>query len=251
MISAWVRIYLYELLRMQLEQIFYNFRTFVLKESKLSNTRDKILAGALDLFNEKGCMNTSTRHIANKLGISVGNLYYHFKNKEEIIFGIYEEFMNSLTKQFTTLKDDVDMPFDSYSFLKEKMNLEKKYKFFRLENGNLYTTYPKIRYALEINMEKNQESIKKLYLHQMKYGYIVELDELELEFICSNTWILNSQWEIFWIIRKVENEKLRTLKGKLNFLYFIKRYVTKKSLENSTLLKSIEYIKKEIKRESK
>ena len=39
-------------------------------------TKDKIIETSVKLFNEKGCLNTSTRHISNELGISVRNLYY-------------------------------------------------------------------------------------------------------------------------------------------------------------------------------
>ena len=51
----------------------------------MTTTKEKIIETSINLFNEKGCLNTSTRHIADELGISIGNLYYHFKNKEEIL----------------------------------------------------------------------------------------------------------------------------------------------------------------------
>ena len=53
----------------------------------MATTKEKIIETSIKLFNEKGCLNTSTRHIADELGISVGNLYYHFKNKEDILSG--------------------------------------------------------------------------------------------------------------------------------------------------------------------
>lgn len=208
--------------------------------------KEKILETSIELFNKKGCMNTSTRHIADAIQISIGNLYYYFKNKEDIIIAIYEEFMDLLSGQLSTLKEDIDMPFDFYGFLKDQMEFERKYRFIRLEMANLYSTYPKVKEALEIGIEKKAQEIQKLYTHQMKYGYLIELDELELEYLCSNTWIINSQWELFWIIRKVENEELRIFQGVLNFLFFIKRYATQKALDKSTLLKSIKYIKEEM-----
>jgi AcrR family transcriptional regulator len=54
-------------------------------------TRERILATALRLFNEAGTAPVSTNHIADALGISPGNLYYHFRNKEEIIRALFEQ----------------------------------------------------------------------------------------------------------------------------------------------------------------
>lgn len=54
-------------------------------------TRERILAAALLLFNKSGTAAVSTNHIADELGISPGNLYYHFRNKEEIIRALFEQ----------------------------------------------------------------------------------------------------------------------------------------------------------------
>jgi AcrR family transcriptional regulator len=55
------------------------------------NTRDRILETALRLFNQSGTAAVSTNHIADALGISPGNLYYHFRNKEAIIRALFEQ----------------------------------------------------------------------------------------------------------------------------------------------------------------
>lgn len=52
-------------------------------------TRDRIIDAAISLFNEQGTGPVSTNHIATAMGISPGNLYYHFRHKEEIIRAIY------------------------------------------------------------------------------------------------------------------------------------------------------------------
>jgi AcrR family transcriptional regulator len=54
-------------------------------------TPERILATALRLFNEQGTAVVSTNHIAADLGMSPGNLYYHFRNKEEIIRALFEQ----------------------------------------------------------------------------------------------------------------------------------------------------------------
>ena len=55
-------------------------------------TRSRVLAEALALFNERGERNVTAGTIAESLGISPGNLYYHFRNKDEIVATLMRRF---------------------------------------------------------------------------------------------------------------------------------------------------------------
>ena len=70
-------------------------------------TRDRILDTALRLFNESGTAAVTTNHIADALGISPGNLYYHFRNKDEIIRALFEQLFELWDKLFALPPDQV------------------------------------------------------------------------------------------------------------------------------------------------
>lgn len=71
-----------------------------------------VLDAALDLFSSQGYGATSMRQIADNSGISVGNIYHHFGNKERIF--------EQLLEQYWEVVLDPDLPlnkiFDNASF---------------------------------------------------------------------------------------------------------------------------------------
>jgi len=59
-------------------------------------TRDRILDASLVLFNQEGLAGVSTHRIAAELGISPGNLHYHFRTKELIVSWLFRRFEERL-----------------------------------------------------------------------------------------------------------------------------------------------------------
>ncbi|MGW1816268.1 TetR/AcrR family transcriptional regulator [Streptomyces sp. NPDC002125] len=60
-------------------------------QPRRGNTRQRIQDVALELFAEQGYEKTSLREIAEKLQVTKAALYYHFKTKEDILVGIFED----------------------------------------------------------------------------------------------------------------------------------------------------------------
>jgi len=60
-----------------------------IKKSRGENTRAIILETALRLFRERGFEETTMRSIAEEAGVSLGNAYYYFRSKDELVHDFY------------------------------------------------------------------------------------------------------------------------------------------------------------------
>lgn len=69
------------------------------KINQNGDTREKILASATKLFEEKGYHSTSIKEICEKANISRGGLFYHFNSKEDILVLIHDKFISYELKQ--------------------------------------------------------------------------------------------------------------------------------------------------------
>lgn len=106
------------------------------------STKEKIIENSIVLFNQIGLVNVRLQHIADKTGISVGNLAYHYYSKEAIIKQIVTQ-LNTLLgpiiddqKKFPGLMD-----FDTQ--LARYYHLLMKYSFFFIDLLELKRNYPK------------------------------------------------------------------------------------------------------------
>ena len=99
-------------------------------------TAQRILEVTLDLFNRFGEPNVSTTAISAELGISPGNLYYHYPAKDALIntlFDQYEERLNGLLQA----SDSVHNVEDAWFFLHTLFELIWEYRFLYRDLNDL------------------------------------------------------------------------------------------------------------------
>ena len=72
-------------------------------------TAERILATALDLFNRYGEPNVATTLIASDMGISPGNLFYHFPAKELLVNALFDEYLHDMDQLLPAAADVQDM----------------------------------------------------------------------------------------------------------------------------------------------
>lgn len=75
--------------------------------------RERIIEETRALMNEHGAASIGTTQIAEALKISPGNLYYHFKNKEEIIRILFDDVERALHELLTA---DIEIPISAARF---------------------------------------------------------------------------------------------------------------------------------------
>ncbi|MWV12365.1 TetR family transcriptional regulator [Pseudomonas sp. R-28-1W-6] len=107
-------------------------------------TRDRILECALNLFNREGEPNVSTLEIANEMGISPGNLYYHFHGKEPLILELFERFQNDLAPLLDPPLDVELGAEDYWLFLHLIVERLAQYRFLFQDLSNLAGRLPKL-----------------------------------------------------------------------------------------------------------
>jgi len=109
----------------------------------MSSTKEKIRIAALKLFNENGLVNVRLQHIADEAFISVGNLAYHYPNKESILLALYEALTKSQKEllaeyRIVPLFDNIDR------LIQQTFLLQGQYIFFYLDTLEIIRAYPSI-----------------------------------------------------------------------------------------------------------
>lgn len=116
--------------------------------------RSDIALSAIHLFCEKGIQQTSIDEIAKSAGVAKGTIYLYFKNKEEIVFAIWDVFAGRHRAAFAKrVRDDMSakekiLEFYNFSECEEDQNKEQVLMLYQhfvssmlIDKTGLYTAY--------------------------------------------------------------------------------------------------------------
>lgn len=145
-------------------------------------TRDRILHTSLALFNESGEADTTTIDIANELDISPGNLYYHFKGKDQIIAELYRQYEHAITHTLTApierpLSDDQSSTEDNWYYLYVVLEEMYQYRFLYLNLDNILQRYPDIHRGFRRIMQLKRAAMYAICQTLMKQNVIDARDQ--------------------------------------------------------------------------
>lgn len=166
-------------------------------------TRDRILQASLHLFNEHGEPNVTTLQIADELEISPGNLYYHFKNKSEIIDELFASF-ESRINDLLDVPEDIAGVEDQWLFLHLVFETISQYRFIYQDLVNVLGRYDKIQPRFKRILNRKLSASRSVCQSLARQGILLANPD-ELEALCQNMVLTITYWISFDKVRAVLN----------------------------------------------
>ncbi|MFZ4860593.1 TetR/AcrR family transcriptional regulator [Sphingobacterium sp. Mn56C] len=163
-------------------------------------TKDRILEVALTLYNAEGIRTVTTRHIAAQLGISAGNLHYHFKHTEDIIQALFEGLIEEFDRLLSLLRMGTILDLDGFEkYLRQSFHIHRKYSFLFLHFVEIGNWIPAIRDRYFQLTQEREVQFLMLFQHLSAIGVFrvlpstgAQKDLVRLLFIVSDFWLAHN-----------------------------------------------------------
>lgn len=166
-------------------------------------TAERILEVTLELFNRFGEPNVSTTLISAELGISPGNLYYHYPAKDELINSLFERYERSLG-ELLNASDNVRNVEDAWFFLHSLFEIIWNYRFLYRDLNDLLSKNRMLETHFQTVL-KNKTRAIRLMLAGMSRGGAVDIDTREVEPTANCMVVVLTYWLSFEYVRDPRN----------------------------------------------
>jgi len=176
-----------------------------------ASTKEKILSAALDLFNEQGVESITVRHIAKHIGMSHGNLCYHFPRKEDIIFALYERVVAGMSAQIALWQPDKINLSMVLSAMYASFALQYEYKFLMIDFVNIMRRLPQIREHFRLIFELRKQQFRSVLSVLRDAGILLKtIPDTQYERLILHSYLMGDFWmsEAEILFTGKDNEKL-------------------------------------------
>lgn len=163
-------------------------------------TYDRIVAASLALFNEQGERAVTTNHIAAHLGISPGNLYYHFRNKEDIVNSLFLQFEEEINKKLAFPQGRKANIQDIWTYLHLTFELIWRYRFFYRDLNDLLTRNRKLELTFKQILNHKIKVATELCIGLRADGEF-EADDITIDALATNMVVVATYWLSYEYVR--------------------------------------------------
>jgi AcrR family transcriptional regulator len=166
---------------------------------KPRRTAERILDTTLELFNRFGEPNVSTTLISAELGISPGNLYYHYPAKEELITKLYDRYDLALT-ELLRAADDVSDVEDAWLFFHMLFELMGSYRFLYRDLNDLLSNNRKIEHHFQFVLQRKTRAVQAV-LDGIAAGSGLTIEARDAEPVATAMVVVLTYWLSFEYVR--------------------------------------------------
>jgi AcrR family transcriptional regulator len=157
------------------------------------DTRELILSTSLALFNESGEPNVTTNHIADEADISPGNLYYHFRSKDDIVIELFKRFLTRFKPLIELSEESLREAEQLWFQLHLSFELKGEFRFLYRNLSDLTARIPDLDRAMRGLLVRERQSAWNSLAGLERTG-VLEIDPRQKEMLTDSILLALTYW---------------------------------------------------------
>jgi AcrR family transcriptional regulator len=171
-----------------------------------TKTRERILDLSLAMFNERGEPNVTTNHIADELEISPGNLYYHFRNKDDIVEHLFARYETRMDTVLISPEDRLPTLEDIWLQLHLAFECMWEYRFILRDLVDLTSRNRKLRLHYARIIKRASQNVTDVLLG-LNRAEVMRASRQEIEATSTNILLVATFWMNYNQVRGAQPER--------------------------------------------
>jgi AcrR family transcriptional regulator len=199
-------------------------------------TRDRILETSLRVFNEEGEAHSTTIDIAAELDISPGNLYYHFKGKDQIIAELFAQYQLALGQTLTAplekpLHRDGGSVEDNWYYLYVVLEEQYQYRFLYHNLDDLLRRYPGLVRGFRRIVAQKRAALDAIISSLLEQS-LIELPSVQKQALIENMTLQLTYWLNYdRLLHDERDARLSIHQGVLQLLTMVAPYLGEEQMD--------------------
>jgi AcrR family transcriptional regulator len=166
---------------------------------KPRRTAERILETTLDLFNRFGEPNVSTTLISSELGISPGNLYYHYPAKDELINALLDRYEVAVSEVLQSAQG-ISQIETAWAFFVSQFDLMWRYRFLYRDLNDLLCRNRHFERRFQSMLTAKLETVRSI-VDNMRQSGALHIDAADAEPVATSMVVVGTYWLSFEYVR--------------------------------------------------
>ena len=162
-------------------------------------TAERIAAVTLELFNRFGEPNVSTTMISSELGISPGNLYYHFPSKDALVNHLFDQYEGAMLSLLDAAGDVQDIE-DAWFFLHSLFEQVWNHRFLYRDLNNLLSGNRHLEKHFHEVLERKTHALRMM-LESLAAKGLMAIDPDSVETLSASMAVMVTYWLSYEYVR--------------------------------------------------